>query len=315
MILPNGLLTLNKPQWMTSRQAVTRVTSVLRKAGFGRRIRVGHCGTLDPLATGVLVICVGKATRLVQMIQERQKTYVGRFQLGRVTSTDDTTGSTLSETEVCAESITEDSINALLPDFTGENEQVPPKFSAVHVDGKRAYKLARQGKEVELTARTVHIDRLELTAFELPEIELLIQCGSGTYVRSLGRDIGERLGCGATMKGLIRTAIGPFNIDQAIDPNELNEENIISHLQPLINAVSHFPCYDISEQQKCRAYDGRLIEIGSIEKLAADLQQPGIDGRLMLIGPDQQLVAVASYNATEGMVKPVIVFHDPPRGH
>lgn len=310
----SGLLTIDKPQGMTSRQTVTRVKNILRKAGYSRQIRVGHCGTLDPLATGLVVICVGRSTRLVQIIQERSKTYTGTFQLGRVTSTDDCTGETLSEAEIDPEAVSRQTIEALLPEFTGNIEQVPPNFSAVHVNGKRAYKLARQGREMELSARPVQIHSLDLTEFELPEFQLQIECGSGTYIRSLGRDIGERLGCGATMNTLNRSAIGPFSIEDAITPDKLNPENIESLVQPPIKAVEHLPIFQISEQQKERVYDGRLIKIGNVEQL--DERSPENDdgtARLILIDGNRQLVAVSSYRFEDASAKPDMVFHDPPR--
>jgi len=310
----SGLLAINKPEGMTSRQTVTRVRNVLRQAGYSRQIRVGHCGTLDPLATGLVVICVGRSTRLVQLIQERPKTYTGTFQLGRVTSTDDCTGEILSESAVDPKTISRQAIVDLLPDFTGDIEQVPPKFSAVHVNGQRAYKLARQGREVTLSARPVQIHRLELTNFELPKFELQIECGSGTYIRSLGRDIGERLGCGATMSTLSRSAIGEFALDEAVAPHEVTPENIESLVKPPINAVAHLPSVEITEQQKMLVYDGRPIEVGTVEELSGS-SQIDEDGsaRLVLIDANHQLVAVSSYRFDEGFAKPDMVFHDPPR--
>lgn len=263
----SGLLTVNKPEGMTSRQTVTRVSNILRAAGYGRRIRVGHCGTLDPLATGLIVICIGRSTRLVQIVQELPKTYSGTFQSGCVTNTDDCTGEILSRTTVDPDTVTRESIRSLLPEFTGHIEQVPPKFSAVHVNGRRAYKLARQGRDIELSARPVQIHRLEITDFALPDFELLVECGSGTYIRSLGRDLGERLGCGATMKRLVRTAIGPFSLDNATSPQELTPENIEALVQPPITAVAHLPGVQIDEQQKARVYDGRPIDVGHPDEL------------------------------------------------
>jgi tRNA pseudouridine55 synthase len=310
----SGLLTINKPQGMTSRQTVTRVTNLLRKAGYGRQIKVGHCGTLDPLATGLVVICIGRSTRLVQMVQEQPKTYAGTFQLGRVTSTDDCTGETLSETYLDPEFVSRETISALLPEFTGRIQQVPPKFSAVHVDGQRAYKLARKGHDVELAPRPVQIHRLDLSAFELPEFELQIECGSGTYIRSLGRDIGERLGCGATMKALSRSAIGSFSLECATAPDQLSPENIASLVLPPINAVPHLPTFQINEEQKQRVYDGRPIEVGRLQQFVGDSSLPDLSAkRLVLTGGDHQLVAVATYNLEDGTAKPDTVFHDPPR--
>ncbi len=310
----SGLLTINKPEGMTSRQTVTRVSNVLRQAGFGRQIRVGHCGTLDPLATGLVVICVGRSTRLVQLIQERAKTYTGTFLLGRVTTTDDCTGEILSESAVDATTVSRQEIIDLLPEFTGDIEQVPPKFSAVHVNGKRAYKLARKGRDVELSARPVQIHRLELTRFQLPEFGLQIECGSGTYIRSLGRDIGERLGCGATMKTLNRSSIGEFTLDEAVVPHEVTPENIESLIRPPIQAVAHLPSVEITAQQKALVYDGRPIEVGTVEQLAGGTQaREGEMPRLVLVDSDRQLVAVSSFSFEEGTAKPDMVFHDPPR--
>lgn len=310
----SGLLTVNKPEGMTSRQTVTRVSNILRKAGYGRQIRVGHCGTLDPLATGLVVICIGRSTRLVQIVQELPKTYIGTFQAGCVTNTDDCTGEILTSTTVDPDLVSRETIRSLLPEFTGPIEQVPPKFSAVHVNGKRAYKLARQGRDVELSARPVQIHRLELTDFDLPDFELLIECGSGTYIRSLGRDIGERLGCGATMKQLVRTAIGPFSLDHATTPQELTPENIEGLVQPPVTAVAHLPGIQIDEQQKARVYDGRPIDVGHPDALRNNPELPDGDrSRLILIDTNGQLVAVSTYRPDDGTAKPDMVFHDPPR--
>lgn len=310
----SGLLTINKPEGMTSRQTVTRVSNVLRQAGYGRQIRVGHCGTLDPLATGLIVICVGRSTRLVQLIQERAKTYTGTFQLGCVTSTDDCTGEILSESAVDATTISRQRIIDLLPEFTGDIEQVPPNFSAVHVNGKRAYKLARKGRDVELSARPVQIHRLELTKFQIPEFGLKIECGSGTYIRSLGRDIGKRLGCGATMNTLNRSAIGEFTIDQARAPHEVTAENIESLIKPPIQAVAHLPSVEITAQQKAMVYDGRPIDVGTAEVLSDSSHvEEAETARLVLVDANHQLVAISSYSFEAGTAKPDMVFHDPPR--
>ena len=310
----SGLLTINKPEGMTSRQTVTRVSNVLRQAGYSRQIRVGHCGTLDPLATGLVVICVGRSTRLVQLIQERAKTYTGTFQLGCVTSTDDCTGEILSKSTVDPATVTRQKIIDLLPEFTGDIEQVPPKFSAVHVNGKRAYKLARKGRDVELSARPVQIHRLELTQFQLPEFELQIECGSGTYMRSLGRDIGERLGCGATMNSLNRSAIGEFSLNEAAAPHEVTPKNIESLIKPPIQAVAHLPGVEITAQQKALVYDGRPIEVGTVNQISGSSQVEGAEtARLVLVDSECQLVAVSSYRIDDGTAKPDMVFHDPPR--
>lgn len=300
-----GILNLNKPEGMSSRQAVTCVSKVLRQAGYGRKIKVGHCGTLDPLATGVLVICIGKATRLVTQIQEQTKVYDGTFELGRVTSTDDFTGETLSRSEVSPDDITAEAIEELLPEFTGEIEQVPPAFSAVHVNGRRAYELARQGKDVKLPARTVFIQQLKLLSLELPDFRLLVECGSGTYIRSLGRDIGARLGCGATMRRLTRTQIGPFTIDDALSPTDLTPENLPQVMQSPLTALPSIPRFVIDDAQKQWAFNGREIPIKT-PPTGFDSSDP----RIALVMESGQLVAVASYNEAERTAKPDMVFHE-----
>ncbi len=203
-----GFLVLNKPTGITSRRALDLVALACKP------IKVGHAGTLDPLATGVLVLCLGPATRLVGHVQRMPKRYVARFRLGYESDTEDITGQ-LTPVE-SPTTITRKSIEAILPQFTGRVQQLPPKYSALKVAGKRAYKLARQGESFELEAREIENYRLGLTQFESPDFELEIECGSGTYVRSIGRDIGRQLGSGAAMTSLVRTAIGGFEIDSAL---------------------------------------------------------------------------------------------------
>lgn len=311
MTVLTGLLNINKPQWMTSRDVVNRVVRVLRQA-TGKKSKVGHCGTLDPLATGVLVVCVGQATRLVSLIQELPKTYRGRFLLGRVTDTDDITGQTRQESPVAAETFSRDDIEALLPEFTGRIEQVPPQFSAVHVDGKRAYELARRGADVKLEPRAVDVYRLALESFACPDLELLIECGSGTYVRSIGRDIGQRLGCGATMSSLVRSAIGPFTVEHAIDIDELSEQNLAACLLPASAGVQHLSSLHIRPDDAAVIRNGREIPFQ-----AADIREPTLSGigcdvaesLTVLIDDDGELVAISKPGRGEGTLTPKIVFN------
>ena len=186
---PFGILNVDKPTGITSRDAVNRVERL-----FGK-VKCGHAGTLDPLATGVLVICVGPATRLIQYVQRLPKQYRAVFQLGRESVTDDVEGEV--ELVAGAPEPTRAEIEAALPQFLGDILQRPPAHSAIKVDGQRAYDLARRGEEFELPARTISIYRLEVLRYEYPELELAIECGSGTYVRSLGRDLAAALGTAA----------------------------------------------------------------------------------------------------------------------
>ncbi|MFM9963063.1 MAG: tRNA pseudouridine(55) synthase TruB [Planctomycetaceae bacterium] len=254
----NGILNIDKPQWQTSRAVVDTINRLLRELGFtrGTSPKVGHAGTLDPLATGVLVVCVGDTTRLIELVQSRSKEYIGTFLLGRSSDTDDVTGQVVVGDEARAATISREELDAALVPFRGRIEQVPPAFSAVHVAGQRAYELARRGEAITLSARTVEVQRLEVVRFEPPELTLGIECGSGTYIRSIGRDLGERLGCGAVMSALSRTRIGSFELSQAIPLDQLTSDSLSSHLQPCSAAVAHLPAY------LCDAEDAEKLSHG-----------------------------------------------------
>lgn len=294
--VPTGLLNIHKPAGLTSRAVVDRVVWLLRRMTGQKKIRAGHCGTLDPLATGVLVVCLGQATRLVSLVQDQRKTYRGRFMLGRRTDTDDITGQVLSEADTSTVTVAQ--LEALLPEFTGRIAQRPPLFSAVHVEGQRAYDLARRGEEVELATREVDVFRLELTDWQAPEFELFMECGSGTYVRSLGRDIGERLGCGATMTALVREAIGPFRLASAVPLEVLTTENLLQHLCPSVEAVRHLPARIATEPELLRIRTGRCI----------DADEQTTEPLYAILHPCGELVAVA--RRTERELHPEIVFAD-----
>jgi tRNA pseudouridine55 synthase len=246
-----GLLNIAKPAGFTSRDVVSRVQRLVRPA------KVGHAGTLDPLATGVLVVCVGPATRLVPVIQEMPKTYRATFLLGRTSDTDDVEG-TVIETPVKTMPTLEQ-VRAALPEFVGCILQTPPAHSAVKVAGKRAYKLARKGEEVELTARQVDVYQIDVLRYEPPEVVLEIECGSGTYVRSIGRDLGERLNCGAVMSALERTAIGSFTLRDAVALDQVIQEPLASHLLPAVAALPHLPQVVVDQAGVDLLMDGRSV--------------------------------------------------------
>ena len=205
---------------MTSFGALAFVrTRVSKKVGV-RRVKIGHAGTLDPLATGVLILCTGKKTKEIERLQLNSKEYTATLQLGATTPSYD------MEHEVNATyptaHITEALIRSALDDFIGDIQQVPPIYSAVMVDGHRAYTLARQGSEAELKAKTIHIDEIELTDFnpETMQMSIRVACGKGTYIRSLARDIGEALGSGAFLTALCRTRLGDVRIEDCLTLDE-----------------------------------------------------------------------------------------------
>lgn len=243
-----GFLNINKPPHVTSRGAVNAIQKLIKPT------RVGHAGTLDPLATGVLVLCVGPATRLTRFIQDQPKVYLADFELGVVSDTEDRYGK--KQTIPFAPEISADELTAILPSFTGEILQRPPAFSAIKVQGKRAYTLARQGKEVQLTPRKIQIYDLQLVNFSYPKFQLRIHCGSGTYVRSLGRDIGETLGSGAIMTALSRVSIGDFQLDNAINLDEISKLNLESHLVNAAQPLDHLESIAIPAEQIQRFANG-----------------------------------------------------------
>ncbi|MDB2686716.1 tRNA pseudouridine(55) synthase TruB [Mariniblastus sp.] len=236
-----GFINVDKQPGQTSRDAVNAVQRLVRPA------KIGHCGTLDPLATGVLVVCVGPATRLTNLVQEAPKTYVGDFRLGVSSETEDIEGELVPLVD--APAITAVEIEDVLPEFVGEIQQLPPKFSALKIDGKRAYDLARQGKEVNLKPRQIQVYSLRITAFEYPKFQLEIECGTGTYVRSLGRDIGARVGSAAIMTALQRTAIGSFKVATGVNAEELNAETISQHLLPVEHCLAGLEKVAVNDAQ------------------------------------------------------------------
>ena len=249
---PCGLLNLNKPAEMSSRQAVNLVERLTRP------IRAGHAGTLDPLATGVLVVCVGAATRLIGYVQRMPKRYMGTFLLGRQSPTEDIEGEVTELPD--APRPTREQIVAAAAGFVGQIQQRPPAFSAIKVAGRRAYQLARQGRQPELAARPIVVHAIEIVAYEYPELVLDVTCGSGTYIRSLGRDLAESLCTSAVMSALVRTSIGGFTLADAIDPRELKPESWRQFLQPPLRAIEYLPHVQLSAEEVNRIRTGLTID-------------------------------------------------------
>ena len=249
-----GILNVHKPAGMTSRDVVNHVQ---------RRVRphkVGHAGTLDPLATGVLVLCVGPATKLIEYVQRMPKQYVGAFRLGCRSETEDVEGDVVELADRSRPDRT--SVEDALLQFIGKILQRPPAFSALKVDGERAYKLARAGKQVNVRPREIEIHDLRLIEYEFPRLVIDIRCGSGTYVRSLGRDIAETLGTAAVMENLQRTAVGEFRIDDAISLEDLPDRaRVEEHLLPPQSAVAMLPKTTVDDDQIEHLVNGRFIEI------------------------------------------------------
>ena len=246
-----GLLLLNKPKDITSFGAVARIKRLAAEK------RVGHTGTLDPMATGVLPIFLGRATALSSYLLEADKSYTAEIKLGITTDTSDITGEILSQKEC---NISNSQLLEVLEKFKGKIKQTPPIFSAIKKDGVRLYELARKGETVEIPQREINISRLEIISPIVDNtFKISVTVSKGTYIRSLARDIGEALGCGATLSALCRTETGGFMLDKCIKLEELTEENIESHLLSEECAIAHIPVLEVTEKQAIRfSHGGQL---------------------------------------------------------
>lgn len=214
IVMLDGIIVVRKEPDFTSNDVVAKMRGICRQK------KIGHTGTLDPAATGVLPLCLGRGTKLCDMLTDKDKEYVAEFLLGKVTDTQDLTGTILQEREV---TVTEQEVRDAILSFLGEYDQIPPMYSALKVNGKKLYELAREGREVERKARRVRIMELEILEMQLPVVKVRVVCSKGTYIRTLGADIGEKLGCGATMQALVRTRVGRFDLREAHTLSELEQ--------------------------------------------------------------------------------------------
>ena len=258
-----GVIPVDKPIGATSRRVVDAVARAL-----GMKT-VGHAGTLDPLADGVVVVCAGHATKLVDYLHDLPKHYTASFLLGRSSPSDDF--ETPIELEAEPRVPTREEIEAALPSFRGEILQRPCDYSAVHVDGKRAYRLARKGRPLELAAKRVRIDVLDVTAYEWPRLGVDIVCSSGTFVRAIGRDLAMALGTTAVMESLTRTAVGPFERARSLAMAAVTLESVRAAMLPAVAAVPLVPRFTLGNDLLAKAVRGGLVAVGDepVESLAA----------------------------------------------
>jgi tRNA pseudouridine55 synthase len=299
--MTSGILVVDKPLGATSFDVVRRV-----RRATGER-RVGHAGTLDPAATGVLLVLLGQATRITEYLMDMPKTYRATVRLGVSTTTYDAEGEVTEERD--ASGITEAALRDALADFVGEIEQVPPAHSAVKVDGERAYHRARRGEAVALKARLASIYRIDLLRYEPPFAEIEVECGRGTYIRSLAHDVGERLGCGAHLASLSRTRVGAFSLDAAADDAALTaafeDGTWRDLLQPLDCGLMVLPAITLEIEDEKDIRHGQAVDIAGVE--------PPTDGsEARGYAEDGSLVGIIRFDAETGMWRPRKVF--PPEG-
>lgn len=246
----DGVINIYKPIGITSFDVVRTV----RKLSHVKK--VGHTGTLDPLATGVLPICIGRGTKIVDYIMSENKIYVAELKLGIVTETFDREGAIIKEHPVTNN---EDTIENVIHSFIGEIEQVPPMYSALKVNGKKLYELARQGITIERKSRKIKISNIEIIDFHIPYIKMKVYCSKGTYIRSLCYDIGEKLGCGGTMWNLERISTGIFNKETSVNIEDLNEDNINNFLIPLDEALNNYEQITFDNRYRKELTNGVMV--------------------------------------------------------
>jgi tRNA pseudouridine55 synthase len=292
---PTGVLNVDKPQGYTSHDVVAKVRKLTRVR------RVGHAGTLDPLATGVLLVCVGPATRVADYLQRGRKVYRTTFRLGSSTDTYDAEGRVLSSAPL--PELDQTALDRALDAFRGEIQQTPPMYSAIKHKGRALYQLARAGIEVERKARTVTIDEIALEAWRPPDLTVRITCSPGTYVRSIGHDLGEALGCGAHVRALRRLASGTWLIEDAISLEDLlaAKENWPNYLHGLRAALSMLPPLVLTAEQAYRFAQGQAISL-DIGDAAPEVQ---------VLGPGEKFLGIGRVHTDRSQVSPYKVFVDP----
>lgn len=288
-----GFFNVNKPPGPTSHDVVARVRRMLRRR-LGCRIKIGHTGTLDPFAGGVLVLCAGGATRLADYVQRLPKRYLAEITLGATSSTDDSEGEITAATNAALPD--ESAVRAAVAQFVGEIRQVPPAHSAVHVDGRRAYELARKGLTPNLDARGATVYSIDVTAWQPTSLEIDVRCGSGTYIRALARDIGAALGVGGYCSSLVRTQVGPFGLDRAVGPDELAGD--VHLLDPMI-ALADMPRVTLSAAETRRLSMGQRFRPIAAPHAAAD--------EAAVVDDSGALLAIAAVDA-DGLLRPHKVF-------
>ena len=295
--MANGIIIIDKPDGWTSMDVCAKLRGMFREK------RVGHAGTLDPMATGVLPVFVGRATRAVEFAADGEKEYVAGLRLGIVTNTQDTTGEVTERSTV---SVSRGGIAEILPRFTGEIELIPPMYSAIKIDGKKLYELARKGKEVERKPRRVTIAELELlpeAPFGWPEeqdtVYLRVRCSKGTYVRTLCHDIGQALGCGGAMSALRRTMACGFEAERAVTLGEVqraaDEGRAEELLRPVDSLFAHLPALTVLGKNESKVRNGQAFPLPTAAE--GDYRVYGAQGDFLMVGrvADGRLTTVKNF--------------------
>ncbi|MBR1853754.1 MAG: tRNA pseudouridine(55) synthase TruB [Lachnospiraceae bacterium] len=295
----NGIINIHKEAGFTSHDVVAKMRGILKQK------KIGHTGTLDPQATGVLPVCLGSGTKLCDMLTDRDKEYVAELLLGVTTDTQDMTGKVLSQHDVvCGEA----QVREAAESFVGAYDQVPPMYSALKVDGKKLYELARAGKEIERSARRVEIKELEILDLSLPVVKMRVVCSKGTYIRTLCADIGEKLGCGGAMQSLVRTRVGGFRLEDAITLAELERLRDEGRVEESVVAVDQVfaECPALHVQESFE----RLLENGNAIKplQTVESMQYAEEQLVRFYRADGSFAGVYAYRQEKQCYQPVKMF-------
>jgi tRNA pseudouridine55 synthase len=277
--MPSGIIIIDKPSDWTSMDVCAKLRGILREK------RIGHAGTLDPMATGVLPVFIGRATRAVEFAGEGDKEYVAGLKLGLVTNTQDTSGEVLAQNSGC---VTPEQLEAVLPQFRGELRQIPPMYSAIKINGKKLYELARKGREVERPARSITIHSLTVEEQVAPdEFVLRVRCSKGTYVRTLCHDIGQALGCGGCMSSLRRTMAAGFTLEQAVTLEQIQQAaDPASLLLPVDTCFSHCPELSLPAAPETKVRNGMTVVLP--EAADGEYRVYGAQGDFLALGRMEQ---------------------------
>ena len=295
----NGIIIIHKESGFTSHDVVAKMRGICRQK------KIGHTGTLDPAATGVLPVCLGSGTKLCDMLTEKDKEYVAELLLGVTTDTQDTTGQVLSENAV---EVSEKEVREAILSFVGEYNQIPPMYSALKINGKKLYELARAGKEVERQARPVTIHAIEILDYNLPVVTIRVACSKGTYIRTLCADIGEKLGCGGTMKSLKRTRVGNFALEKSVTLSQLeqirDEGRLEEILFPVDSVFETNPALHVTEEFRKLLDNGNAFYANQTRE--KKVYEPDLWVRVYW--EDDRFAGIYAYDKVRKQYRPVKMF-------
>ncbi|MBQ8166355.1 MAG: tRNA pseudouridine(55) synthase TruB [Lachnospiraceae bacterium] len=298
----DGIINVYKESGYTSFDVVAKLRGILKQK------KIGHTGTLDPMAEGVLMVCLGKGTKLVDMITSGSKEYEATMRLGISTDTEDITGEILSKADV-PEDLSKEQIIRVIESYIGEYNQIPPMYSAIKKDGKKLYEYARSGVAIEREPRLVEIFSIEDIQVNIPDISFKVHCSKGTYIRSLCRDIGEKLGVGGTLTGLTRSEVHGFLLKDSLKLSQIeklrDESKLEEHILPVDALLKHYTGYRIKKDFSKYLYNGNKLYLNQLTKLDAGIQ-PETD--IIRVYDNHDFIALYEYNKTENNYKPYKMF-------